>query len=191
MSFAPLPQGPYEIIYADPPWEYRDRSKNRIGAARHYGTSSIEQLQRLPVASIAAPHSVLFMWATFPTQSDIYDLMSAWGFRYKTLGFLWLKTYPSGELFMGPGHYTRSNAEPCYIATRGKVLPRLSRSIHQVVQAPHPRNSQGKIIHSAKPQVFRDLIVDLFGDRPRIELFARAAADGWDRWGDQAPEVVA
>lgn len=187
--FAPLPRRTYDVIYADPPWAYSDKSLNRGGAERHYQTVGIDELKTLPVADIAARDSVLLLWATWPTLSDAFDLIKAWGFTYKTCAFCWVKTTKDGSKFaIGGGAYTRANSEPCLLATRGDVIRRYSRSVRQVIESNDaeamlsPRGS-----HSVKPAQARDRIVELFGDRPRIELFARSAPIGWDVWGDQAP----
>ena len=194
--FNPLPDRRYDIIYADPPWQYRDKSRNRIGAEGHYRTVAIADLKKLPVWDIAAPSSVLLMWATWPTMPDALDLIGRWGFAYKTCAFVWVKINPKGDVFTGGGHYTRSNSEVVLLATKGEVLPRQSRSIGQIIEGnaevikvPHPRRG-GRIVHSAKPAIVRDRITDLFGEVARIELFARTAAPGWDCWGDQAPEAI-
>jgi N6-adenosine-specific RNA methylase IME4 len=188
--FAPLPQRTYEIIYADPPWAYSDKSLNRGGAERHYQTVGINELKTLPVASIADRDSALILWATWPTLSDAFELIKAWGFTYKTCLFCWVKQTKDGSKFtIGGGAYTRANSEPCLLATRGNVLRRYSRSVRQILtsdDAPALVSPRG--LHSVKPPEARDRIVELFGeDRSRIELFARSSPIGWDVWGDQAP----
>jgi N6-adenosine-specific RNA methylase IME4 len=184
--FAPLPAKTYEIIYADPPWAYRDASKNRGGAERHYPTVAIDDLKRLPVSHIASDDAVLALWATWPTLPDAIALIQSWGFEYKTCLFCWVKTAKSGNYTIGGGAYTRANSEPCLLATRGAVLKRYSRSVRQVIET---ADSESMILprgkHSAKPDEARNRIVELFGDRDRIELFARSAAIGWDAWGNE------
>lgn len=171
----------YEIIYADPPWSYKvwsDKGKGR-SAESHYPTMSKEDIQRLPVKRIAAKDSVLFLWVTAPCLIEGIELITAWGFEYKTVAFTWVKqNKKSDSIFMGMGYYTRSNAEYCLLATKGKVLERKSHSISSVVLSHIER-------HSQKPNEVRERIVKLFGDRPRIELFARQYANGWDVWGNE------
>ena len=175
---AELPAGPYSVIYADPPWSYADKSRNRIGAVRHYQTMTTADLCGLPVASIAASDSILFMWATFPNLPAALAVIEAWGFVYKTLGFSWIKTNPvSATYAFGPGHYTRANCEICLIGTRGRPVI-ASRSVSSVIVSDRRR-------HSQKPDETRDRIVQLCGDVPRVELFARQATPGWDVWGNE------
>ena len=172
-----LPEKTYSVIYADPPWSYRDGRNPRGGADRHYSCMSMKDLGTLDVASLAAPDAFLFMWATMPLLPQAIDLMPKWGFTYKTCAFTWIKTTKSGGFAVGPGHYTRANAELCLLGIKGKPQ-RVSKSVRQVISAPRGR-------HSAKPPEVRDRIVTLCGDVPRIELFAREKTPGWDVWGNE------
>jgi len=145
---------------------------------------SIEEICALPVADIAAKDSALFMWATFPQLKEAFRVMEAWGFQYKTLAFLWLKQNRKADTwFYGMGFWTRSNAEVCLMATRGHPK-RQNAGIHQFVVA---RIEE----HSKKPDVVRDKIVQLMGDAPRIELFARQKTPGWDVWGNEVENDIA
>lgn len=120
------------------------------------------------------------MWATFPMLREALDVIEAWGFSYKTVAFNWVKQNRNGTgIFMGLGNWTRSNSEICLLATKGKPK-RISGSVRSVVLSPLQQ-------HSRKPAEIRDRIVELMGDLPRIELFAREAAPGWDVWGNEAP----
>lgn len=171
----------YDIIYADPPWSYRVWSdKGKVGSAeRHYPTMGKEDIQKLPIKSIAADNSVLLLWVTAPCLIEGIELITAWGFTYKTVAFTWIKQNKKSDgIFTGMGYYTRANAEFCLLATRGKVLERKSHSVSSVVISHIER-------HSQKPKEVRERIVELFGDIPRIELFARQQADGWDAWGNE------
>jgi len=146
----------YGVIYCDCPWEYKVWSKKGMGrsAAHHYDTMTTEALCALPVADIAAPDCMLFMWATFPNLLDCLKVIAAWGFKYKSCGFVWVKTNKKSPGFhVGLGYYTRANAELCLIATRGHPK-RVSKSIRQLVASPIER-------HSKKPDCVRDRIVEL------------------------------
>lgn len=178
----PFPEKRYNIIYADPPWAFRAWSKkgNDRSAERHYHTMSIDDIKALPVGKIADKDCVLFMWATFPTIGNALSVIKAWGFTYKTAAFVWTKqNKKTPTLFWGMGFWTRSNAEVCLLATKG-TPKRKSAKVHQVIQSPVER-------HSKKPDEARRRIVELLGDLPRIELFAREQVDGWDVWGDEVP----
>ena len=174
----------YRIIYADPPWLYDDKSAPRGGAETHYRCMSTAEICALPVKDIAAHSSVLFMWVTMPMLEEGLKVMKAWGFKYKTVGFTWVKTTRGGALYMGMGHHTRANAEICLLGTRGFGVRRIDASI---------RNTQlhQRTRHSEKPEQFRHDIDKLYGPLPtRIELFARKAALGWDVWGDEVKSDV-
>ena len=170
----------YSIIYADPPWAYRTYSKKGQGrsAESHYPTMCIEDIKALPVGELAAKDCALFLWATFPQLPEALRLIHAWGFRYKTVAFVWLKrNRKSPSWFYGMGYWTRSNAEICLLAKRGKPKRR-SAGVHQFIISPVEE-------HSKKPDVTRDKIIELAGDLPRVELFARQKAPGWDVWGNE------
>ena len=174
-----LPNKKYNIIYADPPWSYKDKSLNRGGAATHYKTMSDKDIQNLQVQKISAEDSILFMWTTFPKIFDAEEVIKEWGFTYKTNAFTWVKKnkVSTDTNFWGMGRWTRSNAEICLLAVKGKPK-RVSASVHSIIEEPVQE-------HSKKPAIVRDKIVELVGDLPRIELFARQTADGWDSWGDE------
>lgn len=186
----------YAVIYADPPWNYNDKAVQRIGANRHYPTMNLDNIKALPVASIADQNAVLFMWVTMPMLQEGLDVIKAWGFKYTTCGFSWFKRNKvKDSLFIGGGHYTRSNAELCLIGIRGKPIKRVSRSVWQAHDIEVEEIiDQGQIIpiegHSKKPDKFAEDIVTLFGDVSRIELFARDAKEGWHAWGNEVGLVI-
>lgn len=120
------------------------------------------------------------MWATYPMMKEALKVIEAWGFTYKSIAFQWVKQNRSGKgYFFGLGRWTRGNTEPCLLAVKGKPK-RISASVGQLVFSPLRR-------HSQKPDEVRDRIVELMGDLPRIELFARETAPGWDSWGNEVP----
>ncbi len=170
----------YSIIYADPPWQYKVYSKKGLGrsAESHYPTMELEDIQALPVGELADTDCILFMWTTIPLLKDCFSVMKAWGFEYKTVAFVWIKqNRKSDSLFWGMGHWTRANAEFCMLATKGRPK-RKSAGVHQVIIS-HIEE------HSKKPDIVRHKIIELVGDLPRVELFAREKADGWDAWGNE------
>lgn len=139
---------------------------------------NIDDICNLPVKNIASENCVLFLWVTFPTLLDSFKVIEAWGFNYKTVAFVWVKhNKKTPTLFWGMGFWTRANAEICLLATKGKPK-RISAKVHQVIISPIEE-------HSKKPNEIRKRIVNLIGDLPRIELFARQKTDGWDVWGNE------
>jgi N6-adenosine-specific RNA methylase IME4 len=139
---------------------------------------SIDDIKNLPVKELADKKSVLFMWVTMPKLNECFDVIKEWGFEYKTVGFTWVKLNKNKPTpFMGMGRWTRANAELCLIAKKGKPS-RISASVRSIIETPIER-------HSKKPNEVRDRIVELMGNLPRVELFAREKADGWDSWGNE------
>lgn len=170
----------YGIIYADPPWAFKVYSKKGMGrsAETHYPTMSLDDIKNLPVSDIADKDCALFMWTTIPMLKDCFEVLSAWGFVFKTIAFVWIKqNRKSDSLFWGMGYWTRANAEFCILATKGKPK-RVAKDVHQVIIS-HIEE------HSKKPNEARERIVRLMGDIPRVELFARQKPDGWDVWGNE------
>lgn len=170
----------YKIIYADPPWQYRVYSKKGQGrsAENHYHTMNIKDIMALPVDKIADKDCILFLWITFPCLKEGIEVMERWGFKYKTCGFNWVKrNKKKNTYFMGLGFWTRSNSEVCLIGTKGQPK-RVSKSVSQICDA--------RIMeHSKKPAEIRERIVELCGELPRVELFARDKVKGWDSLGDE------
>ena len=170
----------YKVIYADPPWQYRVYSKKGQGrsAENHYHTMNIDDIRSLPVADIADDDCVLFLWITFPCLKEGISVMESWGFTYKTCGFNWVKKNKKKDTYcMGLGFWTRSNSEVCLIGTKGHPK-RVSKAVSQICDA-------RVMAHSKKPDEIRQRIVELCGNVPRIELFARETAEGWDCLGDE------
>lgn len=177
-----LPDKRYKIIYADPPWNYENWGE---GAQRNvqekYPTMTVEDICAIPVKNIADDNCILFMWATYPRLKEAFQVITAWGFEYKTVAFVWVKqNEQTPSLFWGMGYWTRANSEICMLATKGQPK-RISTDVHQVVM-------KSVREHSRKPDEVRTRIVKLVGDLPRIELFARQRLQGWDAWGFDAPK---
>lgn len=173
------------MIYADPPWSYRVWSGKGTGrsAEQHYPTMSMEDIKALPVSELAAEDCALFLWVTLPMLREAWDVMETWGFTYKTVAFVWIKrNRQSDGVFWGMGYWTRSNAELCLLATRGRPR-RQAKNVHQVIISPVEE-------HSKKPDEARRRIEALMGDVPRVELFARQYPPGWDVWGNEVESGV-
>lgn len=188
-----LPRGPYRVIYADPPWSYQTWSHRGQGkgASQHYDVMDAAALRALPVAEIADRDAALFLWVVQPQLPEAIALIDAWGFEFKTVAYVWVKLkggghggaqdrlfYAGEDVRKGLGYHTRSGAEQCWLATRGKGYRRLSMNEPQVCFSPLRE-------HSRKPDEIADSIVNLTGDVPRLEMFARTRRAGWDVWGNQ------
>ncbi len=174
----------YKVIYADPPWSYQDKAlAGNRGAGCKYNVMDTNDIARLPVELLADKDCVLFMWVTMPKLNECFPLIKAWGFEYKTVAFTWVKRNKNADSwFWGMGRWTRANAEVCLLATKGKPS-RVSAAVHSVVDTPIEE-------HSKKPQEVRNRIIQLCGDVPRIELFARNKTEGWDVWGNEVESDI-
>ncbi len=186
----------YDLIYMDPPWEfenYSEKGEDR-NANRWYDTMSLAQLKLLPVADLASENCMASCWMTFPRLIDGLELMRHYGFRYVTVGHVWIKMNKLvgirsvidifRDIFMGPGYWTRSNAEILVLASKGSPK-RLSKSVRQVVL--HPVGE-----HSEKPLLFRRNLERLIAAERRVELFSRREPEkGWDVWGNQVGALEA
>lgn len=172
----------YQIIYADPPWQFKNYNDKTatLWVGQQYPLMTLEGIKALRIDRISADNSILFLWATFPTLPTAFEVISSWGFNYKTVAFTWVKMSKGGNTLKRMGYWTRSNAEVCLLATKGHPR-RVDTNTSQVVMTV-PRQ------HSKKPNEVRDRIVQLMGDLPRIELFARQQVDGWDCWGNEVEE---
>lgn len=183
----------YQIIYADPPWSYPESGSNAKVHGRHYEMMSLDAICNLPVKDITADDCLLFLWVTMPRLFEAQTVMKAWGFDYKTVAFSWVKENrrqinrssfddASVDDFMGLGSWTRSNSELCLLGIKGKPR-RESARVRQLVVTP----IEG---HSKKPDCIRDMIVELCGNIPRVEMFARTKTEGWDVWGNEVKESI-
>jgi len=172
----------YQIIYADPPWQYGDKLQHHGGSAdSHYDTMPIEDICNLqvngkPIKDITDENCFLFLWGTWAFLSEALRVIDAWGFTYKTSGFVWVKTYQSGKDVFGMGNYTRGNTEYVLLAVKGKPK-RKSKFVSQIIKTTIKE-------HSKKPDIVRSKIIQLCGDLPRLEIFARTKIHGWDTFGN-------
>ncbi len=174
--------GPYHVIYADPPWQYRNNVGQGV-AENHYNTMSIDEIKALPMGKLAAKDCALFLWITCPMLNEVWTILDAWGFQYKTVAFVWVKVNRKDySLFTGLGWWTRANGELCLLATKGHPK-RVDNTVHQVVLSRIER-------HSQKPDEVRQRIERLMGDVPRVELFARQRTPGWDVWGNHVASSI-
>jgi len=179
-----LPNKKYQIIYADPPWDIggylKETKKGLLDYKLPYNIMSDLDIINLPVNNIAFEDAILFIWCCDSKIPLLDSIMSAWGFQFRCLGFIWNKKAKTTSGTNAPySMFTRRSCEYCFIGVKGKYLIK-RHDINQLVSIP-------KSDHSSKPGAFRTLIVQLCGDLSRIELFSRDNIDGWDAWGNQIP----
>lgn len=183
----------YRVIYADPAWQFNNKNTGgsmTSSAEAQYTVTSLADMAALPVAKLADDHCLLVMWWVGSMPQEAIDLCKAWGFRLVNMnGFVWRKMTKRWLPHFGMGFTTRAGSESALIGVRGKVSELIKdRAVRAVIEA-----EVGK--HSQKPNEFRVAIEKMCGavcrDVPRIELFARESAAGWDCWGNEAPEAEA
>ena len=170
----------YDIIHADPPWGFENWSEKGEdrNASQHYDTMTWDAIAALPVGHLASGSCACFLWCVDPLLDKGFATLAAWGFRFVTVAFTWAKQSSTGNAWhMGTGYYTRANPETCLLGMMGS-LPRRDAGVRQLIVDPVRE-------HSRKPDRVADDIVRLFGDIPRVELFARTRRPGWDAWGSE------
>ena len=167
-----LPDGVFEVIYADPPWEYEFGVSSQKAIERHYPTMTKEQVCVLPVAAITAPDAMLFLWATSPKLQCALQVMEAWGFRYRT-SMVWVKDG------IGLGFYARINHEFLLIGRKGAY------PVPEPASRPSSVLTEKKGRHSEKPSCVYELFERMYPDARKVELFARQARTGWTLWGNE------
>ncbi len=172
------PAGGFGLIMADPPWSYQMRSEKGYDRApeAHYQTMDIEAIKALPVSALAARDCLLWLWALGPQLPQALEVISAWGFTFKTSGH-WAKVGKSGKQHFGTGYILRNAGEPYIIATRG--APKTARTVRSVIIAPVRE-------HSRKADEAFAAAEKLMPDAQRVELFSRQHREGWASWGDEA-----
>ena len=169
------PRGKYRVIYADPPWSYANDMPHHTTTPRdYYPAMSLQKICELPVRELAEDNAVLFLWTTSPHLEESFEVIKAWGFKYKT-SFVWDK------IKHNMGHYNSVRHEFLLVCVKGSCQPDVRKLFDSVV-------SEERGEHSAKPELFYDIIDTIYPNGERVELFARSARDGWSRWGYEAPD---
>ncbi|WP_273687512.1 MT-A70 family methyltransferase [Ketogulonicigenium vulgare] len=173
-----FPIGQYDLIMADSPWSFATYSAKGQGksADTHYATRDLRWISELPVASIAAPDCLLWLWATNPMLPPALTMLRYWGFTFKTAGHWSKRNLFTGKLAFGTGYILRCAGEPFLIGTRGN--PKTTRSVRSVIEGARRQ-------HSRKPEEAFTAAEQLMPSARRIELFSRQERAGWDVWGDQ------
>jgi site-specific DNA-methyltransferase (adenine-specific) len=190
----------YQIIYADPPWKFGSiRSSKKINGKYQYYKpdttvglgqyNTVEDnnwIKQLPIENIADNDCVLFLWFCEQYIQDALDAISAWGFKYVNIAFIWNKKEKSGKDVCYYGGWTMRGSEMVMLATKGKIHSYIkSHKVRQKIEAVRDRK-----YHSRKPDIVKDKIVELMGELPRIELFARQKTEGWDVWGNEVESDI-
>ena len=182
----------YQIIYADPPWQYGSKSilngksdkSGELIEDCQYTTTSTKELCKIDVKSISHKDCAMFMWVTDSHLPDALELIKAWGFTFKTIAFKWVKTTKSGETRKNVGPWTMKSCEVCLLATRGSMLK--YKKVNNLSEMIFSDRSK----HSKKPDEAREKIERLFGDLPRLEMFARQKTEGWDVFGNEVDDSI-
>ena len=183
----PSREGKYQIIYADPPWAYRqkqinfqsyDKGKKYFNdVSEHYQTMTNEDIKNLNIAKISDKDCLLFLWATSPNLDIAIETGKSWGFEYKTVAFVWDKQRTNY------GFYTLSQCELCLVFKKGRIPKKSANNIKQFL-------SEKLGEHSKKPQEIRKRIEQIFLFQNKIELFAREKIEGWDVWGNEVKSDI-
>ena len=191
----------YSIILLDPPWKYQDRKlvrrdgrlpKAGIGAGNHYDCMTLDEMAALPILNVCDNPCAVFMWVTGPHIFNPIRLIDGWNsfekmkknqLRYTNKAFCWQKITVNGKTFPGRGHWNFHNTEDCLLFMRGSM--KVQKIVGEEIREPHQRGEDKKIIHSRKPASTRDKIVEMFGDLPRLEIFATEETPGWASTGLQ------
>ena len=165
-----LPEGEFNLVYADPPWDYDFAETQSRDLANHYPTMKIEQICEMQVPFAA--DSLLLLWATAPKLREAFMVIDAWGLTYKTHA-IWDKQK------IGMGYWFRGQHELLFVATKGNFSPPEPDHRHSSIF------SYSRTKHSAKPVEFMEWIDSAFLEAKKLELFARTAKEGWSQWGNQ------
>jgi N6-adenosine-specific RNA methylase IME4 len=175
-----LPAGPFDLIYADPPWDFTAWSDKSSANARlmPYQCMDLPAICRLPVSRVAADDAMLAIWVFGAEPPETLKVIEAWGFGMVREGLTWVKISKAGKPAMGLGHTTRKETESLWLAKRGKGLPCQDHGVHQTITAQRRE-------HSRKPDEAYTALERLYGDVRRLELFSRRERPGWSRWGNQ------
>jgi N6-adenosine-specific RNA methylase IME4 len=181
---------PYQIVYADPPWKFNanivNATKNgeAINIDKHYQGMENSDIAALPIKDIIDKDAACFMWTTDAHLPQAIEIMKAWGFTYKTIGFVWVKKTVNNKTVKMLAPWTNKGAELCLFGTKGAMTKHLGANdvfqVHEAVRREHSR----------KPDIIRDEIKRMFPDCKRIELFARTALPGWDAWGNEVDKFT-
>lgn len=171
----------YDVILADVPWDFKVWNKD-TGSGRspsaHYPTMNLDDICALPIKNLANKNCALFFWGVWPRLFDCEKVIKAWGFKYATKAFTWVKMDKTNSRpVMGMGYYTRANDEFCLLATRGHMPVAVHNEIGLIFA---PRRA-----HSQKPDEQYGKIERLYPNMRYLELFARERRENWAAFGNE------
>ncbi len=179
----------YNIIYADPAWQYwskqyQDWGRDFDPLNRQYDTLTIRDIKELPIKDITNKDCACFLWVTDSHLKEWIEVLEAWGFKYKTIAFNWIKKTNKWNTFVNFAPWTLKSSEICLLGikwTMGKH--KKCNNVRQLIEAERTK-------HSKKPEEAIKRIEDLFWDIPRLEMFCRFPREGWDVWGNEVEESI-
>lgn len=184
-----FPKRKFNVIYADPPWQfdskaYQDGGRKMLKLEEEqYNTMTIDELKQLPVREIADRDCACFMWVTDSHLKEGIEVLESWGFKYKTIAFNWIKKTNKGNTYINFAPWTLKSWEVCLLGIKGSMTKyKQVNNIRGLIEAERTK-------HSRKPDEARTRIEQLFGNVPKIELFAREYHQGWYAWGDEANNI--
>lgn len=184
----------YKLILADPPWDFDNKKTGgsmRSSASQKYVTTEIKALEQLNVFDLADKDCLLAMWWVGAMPQEAIDLVKAWGFRIVNMnGIVWNKLTQHDKPYFGMGFYTRAGSESVLLAVKGKFKPE-SHSVRAVFHSEAQIQFEAKVrAHSEKPAQVHQMLVELAGDVPRLEMFARRNTEGWDVFGNEVNNSI-
>jgi N6-adenosine-specific RNA methylase IME4 len=168
----------FDLISADPPWEYELYSEEGAAksASAHYDTMPLDDIKAMPVGHLARGDCLLLLWGCeWMPPADRQAVMEAWGFTYKS-ALLWRKTTKNGKVRMGPGYRVRTMHEPVYLGVMGNPKHKAFPSIFDGIAREHSR----------KPEEFYDMVNRVSPHSTKLDLFSRQSRPGWVNWGREA-----
>jgi N6-adenosine-specific RNA methylase IME4 len=179
----------YQVIYADPPWRfgsksYQDGNRDMSKLESVYATMSTADIKALPVKDISETNAACFMWVTDSHLKEGIETMEAWGFKYKTVAFVWVKKTNIGNTACNFAPWTLKSTEICLLGIKGAMSQfKTSNNVRQLIEAE-------RTAHSRKPDEARRRIEALFAGGAKLEMFARQQSQGWDAFGNEVENSI-
>lgn len=167
----------FSLAVVDPPWNWQPYSDKGDGKAPPYSRMGAS-LHDVNIGDILEKDAIVLLWVIDSMLPEAMKIVESWNLQFRTVAFYWTKERPSGKEHMGTGYYTRANPEQCWLLRRGRGIPRISASVRRWLHAPVGS-------HSEKPEAFYERVEALFGNVPRVDVFARKSRQGWTCIGNE------